>query len=108
MPAVRVWAEERGPGELLLTWAWPEDIPGGDPAAEARTIAATVGVRPGVVSAEPLDDGVHVEFDPAKIGKPELAAALRLALAQESDLKARISDTAKRATTYLNLAKTLT
>lgn len=109
MPQVRVWAEERGPGVILLSWAWPDDIAAvRDAAADARTVAATIGVRPGVEAAFPEGDGVLVQFLPAVIGKPELAAALRLALAQEGDLKSRLSEAAKRAPTYLSLAKTLT
>lgn len=108
MTAVRVWAEEQGPGELLLTWEWPDDAgTQRDAAGDARSIAAMVGVRPGVLSTEATGNGVRVVFDPAEIGKPELAAALRLALAQESDLRTRIGETAKRAGTYLTLAKTL-
>jgi len=108
VPVVRVWAEERGPGELLLTWSWPDDpAPERDLAADTRAIAATVGVRPGVLTTESSSDGVLVRYDPAQIGKPELAAALRLALAQDSDLKTRLGGTAKRATTYANLAKIL-
>lgn len=109
MPAVRVWSEELAPGEVLLTWQWPDaGAPERDHAADRRAIAATIGVRPGVIAAEATEDGVRVTFDPAQIGKPELAAALRIALAQENDLRTRMAETLKRAPTYLNLARTLT
>src|SRR3712207_7648061 len=52
-------------------------------------------------------DGVLVGFDPELVTKPRLAAALRSALTQENDLKARANELMKRAPTYASLAKSL-
>ena len=105
---IRVWAEEVSEGEILLTWQWPEaaDAPR-DSAADARAIAATVGVLPGVSSAEPTPDGVRVHFDRETTDKATIAAGLRSALLQEGDLKARAGELMKRAPTYASLAKSL-
>lgn len=105
---VRVWAEERGPGNLLLTWAWtidpefPRDL-----AADARSVAATIGIVEGVTAAEPTEDGVLVAYDPVVTTKGEIARGVRAALSLTDDLKARASAMLKRAPTYASLAKSL-
>jgi hypothetical protein len=105
---IRVWAEERAPGEILLTWQWPETSGSErDAAADARAIAATVVVLKGVTSAEPTPDGVRVRFDTDAVTRAQIAAALRAALAQEGDLKTRANDLMKRAPDYANLARSL-
>lgn len=108
---VRVWAEERGEGEhtVLLTWQWPDDDAAAarDFAADARAAAATIGVRPGVLSSEATAGGVLAEYDPALTTRADLAAALRAALALESDLKTRGNELLKRAPAYARLAKAL-
>jgi hypothetical protein len=108
MSSVRVWAEERGANTVLLTWSWPDDecgpTPERDRAAEARAIAATIGVRPGVLSSAATDEGVLVTYDPSASSKPEIAAALRAALALDADLRTRTNELVKRVPTYLSLA----
>jgi hypothetical protein len=105
---VRVWAEEREGNTLLLTWEWPSGADAGrDRGADGRAAAATIGVRPGVLTAESTSAGVEVTYDPELISKAELAAALRAALALDSDLKTRGNELLKRAPTYARLAKSL-
>jgi hypothetical protein len=108
MSDVRVWAEEREGHELLLTWEWPDDAAHRrDRAADARSIAATLGILDGVVSATPAGDGVVVVIDPEVTSKPAIAAGLRSALAHEGDLKSRSNELMKRLPTYASLAATL-
>lgn len=105
---IRVWAEERGEQTLLLTWEWPAELAEGrERAADARAVAATLGVRPGVKSASASPPGVLVTYDPERATKPEMAAAVRAALTQEDDLKARSNALLRRAPTYARLAKSL-
>lgn len=108
MHDVRVFAESREGNELLLSWLWPEQ---GDAsreiAADARSVAATIGILDGVSSARPEGDGVAVIVDPEKTSKAELAAAVRRALAQEDDLKARSNAMIKRIPKYASLAAAL-
>jgi hypothetical protein len=105
---VRVWAEEREGNELLLTWSWPEETSASrDSASDARTVAATVGILDGVLSATPSGEGVVVVFDPTQVDKAALAAALRSALAQEDDLKTRSNEMMKRLPKYASLAASL-
>ena len=105
---VRVWAEERKGDTLLLTWEWPEGTDAGrDRAADARAAAATIGVRPGVLAAEVSPRWRRSDLSTRVISKAELAAALRAALALESDLKTRANELFKRAPAYARLAKSL-
>jgi hypothetical protein len=105
---IRVWAEERAPGDIILTWQWPGTTGvERDAAADARAVAASVGVLHGVTSAATTPDGVRVQYDVETIDKSRIAAALRAALAQEGDLKARANELLKRAPTYASLVKSL-
>ena len=105
MTDVRVWAEEREGNELLLTWEWPDEAGSTrNDGADARTVAATIGVLTGVSSASPDDDGVAVVYDPDVISRPEIAAALRSALSLTDDLKTRSNDMLRRLPKYASLA----
>ncbi|MGH9173084.1 MAG: hypothetical protein ACRD1H_01935, partial [Vicinamibacterales bacterium] len=111
-PTDRVWAEERATGQVLLTWQRaPSETAGEaveeDHAAEARAVAATLGVRQGVTEAVSTDDGVLVTFDPNVITKQELARSVRAALNLDADLKTRGNELMKRVPAYLNLARSL-
>jgi hypothetical protein len=104
----RVWAEVRGDGEVLLTWQRAEaatsDI---DQPADARAVAATVGVLAGVTSATAGDGGVVVHYDPDTVSRPQLANAVRAALNLDADLRTRGNEMMKRAPAYFGLAKSL-
>jgi hypothetical protein len=105
---IRVWAEERGGTQLLLTWAWSEEpATPRDQAADGRAVAATVGTIDGVSATEPAEDGVLVTYDPELTTKGQIARGVRAALSLDEDLKARASALLKRAPTYASLAKSL-
>lgn len=105
----RVWAEDRGSGTTLLTWqrSQPAADATTDDAADARTVAATIGVMEGVTSASTVDGGVLVEFDPDVVSRPQLAGAVRTALNLDGDLRTRGNELMKRVPAYLGLAKSL-
>jgi|GEM_PF-1999040 len=104
----RVWAETRGEGEVLLTWQRAEPVPeDANKAADARAVAATVGVLAGVTSATAAEGGVVVTFDPAVVSRPQLANAVRAALNLDTDLRTRGNELMKRTPAYLGLAKSL-
>lgn len=104
---LRVFAEEREPGLLYLTWEWPADSEPRDPAADRRAVAAALHVRQRIVSGKPEEAGVLVRYVPEEIEKAEIAALVRSTLATEEDLKARSNDLLRRVPTYLNLAQRL-
>jgi len=108
----RVWAEDRGLGQALLTWqrsGSDNDIASEehDVTADARAVAATIGVMEGVSEATTAEGGVLVAFDPGVVSRPQLASAVRVALSLDADLKTRGNELMKRVPTYLGLAKTL-
>lgn len=104
----RVWAEERGPGQALLTWQRAEPLPEtADPVSDARAVAATIGVMEGVSSATVADGGVLVSYEPESVSRTQLASAVRAALSLDADLRARGNDLMKRVPAYLGLAKSL-
>lgn len=108
MANVRVWAEEREGNELLLTWQWPDEVASQrDHEADARAVAATVGVLVGVASSTATDGGVAVISDPDVIIRQELAAAVRAALALEDDLSTRTNEMLKRIPKYATLAASI-
>jgi hypothetical protein len=109
---IRVWAEERGPNIVLVSWARPDGDPAMDQtsvdaASDARAVAATIGVLQGVTSAASAEDGVLVELDPAIVSKARIAQAVRSALTQDGDLKTRANDLMKRVPAYATLARSL-
>ena len=104
----RVWAEERDDGQVLLTWQRAEATSDdADTAADARAVAATVGVLTGVSSATVADDGVLVTFDPDTVNRQQLASSVRSALNLDADLKTRGNELMKRVPAYVGLAKAL-
>ncbi|MDQ3547932.1 MAG: hypothetical protein M3439_03850, partial [Chloroflexota bacterium] len=108
----RVWAEDRGPGQALLTWqrsSSDESTAGDEPddTADARAVAATVGVMEGVSASTTAEDGVLVSFDPDIVSRSQLASAVRVALSLDADLRTRGNELMKRVPAYLGLAKTL-
>ena len=104
---LRVWAEEREPGLIHLTWEWPEDTEGRDHAADRRAVAAAFHVRQRIELGKPEGAGVLVRYDPEQMDKAEIAAILRSTLTIEADLKTRSNEMLKRVPTYLNLAQRL-
>lgn len=105
---IRVFAEERAPGELLLTWEWTGAAGvERDAEADARAVAATLGVVRGVSGTTVTPEGVTVLYDAAVVDKARIAGALRGALRLEGDLRARANDLLKRAPTYASLARSL-
>lgn len=109
----RVWAEERGPGQALLTWQRADPVPETtteppNAASDARAVAATIGVMEGVSSTTVTDGGVLATFDPDVVSRAKLAGAVRAALSLDADLRTRGSDLMKRVPAYLGLAKSLT
>ncbi|HEX5164977.1 MAG TPA: hypothetical protein VFV93_06240, partial [Thermomicrobiales bacterium] len=104
----RVWAEERGDGQVLLTWQ-RADPPAedADAAADARAVAATIGVLDGVSATSAAEGGVLVTFDPKAISRQQLAGGVRAALNLDADLKTRGNELMKRVPAYLGLAKAL-
>jgi hypothetical protein len=104
----RVWAEERDEGQVLLTWQRSEPpAEEADAAADARAVAATVGVLGGVSAATTVDDGVLVTFDPEVVNRQQLAGSVRAALNLDADLKTRGNEMMKRVPAYFALAKAL-
>lgn len=105
---IRVWAQEKGHGRVILSWEWTNVEAGNrDSDADARAGAATIGVLPGITSATPTDGGIAIEYDPEIATKQEIAAALRSGLTQEVDLKTRANALLKRAPAYANLARAM-
>ena len=104
---LRVWAEEREPGLILLTWEWPEGTEGRDHAADRRAVASAFHVRQRIELGKPEGAGVLVRYDPEQIDKAEIAEILRSTLTIEVDLKTRSNEMLKRVPTYLNLAQRL-
>lgn len=105
---IRVWAEEEGDGSLLLTWAWePEPTAPRDQEADARTVAATVSVVPGVSMSELAGPGVRIIWDPDRATKQEIGAAVRDALALTDDLRTRVNGLVRRIPSYVSLAQAL-
>lgn len=104
---LRVWAEEREPGLIYLTWQWPETVEGRDHAADRRAVASAFHVRQRIEFGKPEGDGVLIRYLPEEIDKAEIAAILRSTLAIDADLKARGNELMRRIPTYLNLAQRL-
>lgn len=105
---IRVWAEQRGENQLLITWAWDESARSThDTDADRRTVAATVSVLAGILASEASDDGVLVEYDSEQIEKAQIAAAVRSALVQPDDLRTRANSLMRRAPAYISLARSL-
>lgn len=113
MSDVRVWAEERGDNELLLTWERgdsPDDrlsTPARDRASEARAVAATLGLLDGVSQATAVAEGVSARYDPLVTSKSDIAIAVRSALALDADLKTRANELLKRIPSYASVARSL-
>ena len=108
----RVWAEDRGAGQALITWQRLDQANDDasltvDDAADARTVAATLGVKEGVASAAVSDNGVLVSYDADVVSLQQLASAVREALNLDEDLKTRGNELMKRVPAYLGLAKAL-
>jgi hypothetical protein len=91
---------------LRLTWEWTDAGGERDADADARAVAAVVGVLEGVESATPDVTGVLVELGPEPAKRADLATAARKALAGD-DLRTRAATLAKRIPAYANLAKSL-
>lgn len=104
---IRVWSEEYDPGQLYLTWAFPDDAGPRDAANDRRAVAAALHIHPHVKVAKPDGDGVRVQYNPELMEKSEVAAILRTALSNETPFKDRASEVLKRTPTYLNLAQKL-
>jgi hypothetical protein len=104
---LRVWAEEREPGLIHLTWEWPEGTEGRDHAADRRAVASAFHVRQRIELGKPEGAGVLVRYDTEQIDKAEIAEILRSTLTIEVDLKTRSNEMLKRVPTYLNLAQRL-
>lgn len=105
---IRVWAQEEDDGSLLLTWALePDPDEPRDAEADARAVAATVSVLPGIGGAQAAPPGVRVDWDSSQVTKQEIAAAVRGALSQPDDLRTRANALARRIPTYLSLARAL-
>lgn len=107
---IRVWAQEKAHGRVIVTWEWVDPVDENrdvDADAEARAVAATIGVLRGVSSATPAEDGVLIEYDPEVVARQEIATALRSALTQEADLRTRANALLKRAPAYANLARAM-
>jgi hypothetical protein len=104
---LRVWAEEREPGLIHLTWQWPDGTEGRDDAADRRAVAAAFHVRQRIELGKPEGAGVLVRYDPEQIDKAEIAEILRSTLSIDVDLKTRSNEMLKRVPTYLNLAQRL-
>jgi hypothetical protein len=93
----RVWAEERDDGQVLLTWQRADpQAADADTVADARAVAAMVGVIDGVSSTTAADDGVLVTFDPETVSRQQLANGVRAALNLDADLKTRGNEMMKR------------
>lgn len=104
---LRVWATEREPGLVHLTWEWPEDAEARDAAADRRTAAAALHIRQRIQSGKVDGDGVLVRYNHEEMGKSELGAIVRAALAIDEDLKTRSNAMMRRVPTYLDLAQRL-
>ncbi|MEX1157746.1 MAG: hypothetical protein WEC79_02315 [Thermomicrobiales bacterium] len=93
---------------------WQRILPAGeaatmspDDAADARAVAATLGVMQGVASTSVTDDGVLVIYDADVVSRPQLASAVRAALNLDEDLRTRGNALMKRVPAYLGLARSL-
>lgn len=107
MTNLRVFAEEREPGLVHLTWEWPEESSPRDAAADRRAVAAALHTRQRIESCKPDGEGVLVKYNPEDLEKHELASILRDTLAVEGDLKTRSNDLFRRIPTYLKLTQKL-
>ncbi|MCO5175787.1 MAG: hypothetical protein M9890_02290 [Thermomicrobiales bacterium] len=105
---IRVWAEQRGENQLLMTWTWDESVGSTrDTDADRRSVAATVSVLGGILASDANDDGVLVQYDSEQIAKADIAAAVRSALTQPDDLRTRANGLMRRAPAYISLARSL-
>lgn len=105
---IRVWAEQLGENQVLLTWAWDEAAGSmRDIDADRRAVAATVSVLPGITTSEVAADGVTVQYDSEQTSKVDIAAAVRSALTQPDDLRTRANGLMRRAPAYISLARAL-